>query len=76
MTSFTEYGILIKKHAFSLRLAKFSFKQDMDKKSLTTLTLQYRESVRYNTLSQDSLRAVMGLRAIFIMIAIRRAVVG
>ena len=44
---------------------------------LITLTSQYRESVRYNTLSQDSLSAVTGLRAIFIIIiAIRRAVVG
>ena len=48
----------------------------MNKKLLITLTSQYREFVRYNTLSQDSLRAVMGLRAIFIIIAIRRAVVG
>jgi len=53
-----------------------SFKQDMDKKSLTTLTSQYREFVRYNTPYQDSLRAVTGLRAIFIIIAIRRTVVG
>ena len=43
---------------------------------LTTLTSQYTESVRYNTLSQGSTSAVTGLRAIFIMIAIRRAVVG
>ena len=43
---------------------------------LTTLTSQYTESVRYNTLYQDSLRAVTGSRAIFIIIAIRRAVVG
>ena len=44
---------------------------------LTTLTSQYRESVRYNTLSKDSISAVTGLRAIFIIIiAIRRAVVG
>ena len=44
---------------------------------LITPTSQYRESVRYNTLSQDSLSAVTGLRAIFIIIiAIRRAVVG
>ena len=43
---------------------------------LTTLTSQYRESVRYNTLSEDSISAVTGLRAIFIVIAIRRAVVG
>ena len=48
----------------------------MDKKSLTTPTSQYRESVRYNTLSQDSISAVTGLRAIFIIIAIRCAVVG
>ncbi|MYG08100.1 hypothetical protein F4167_16090 [Candidatus Poribacteria bacterium] len=53
-----------------------SFKQDMDKKSLTTPTSQYREFVRYNTLSEDSISAVTGLRAIFIIIAIRRAVVG
>ena len=32
--------------------------------------------MRYNTLNQDSLRAVMGSRAISIIIAIRRAVVG
>ena len=32
--------------------------------------------MRYNTLYQNSLRAVMGLRAISIIIAIRRAVVG
>ncbi len=44
--------------------------------SLTTLTSQYRKFVRYNTLYQNSLRAVMGLRAISIIIAIRRAVVG
>ena len=44
--------------------------------SLTTLTSQYRESVRYNALYQDSISAVTGSRAIFIMIAIRRAVVG
>ena len=43
---------------------------------LTTSTSQYRKFVRYNTRYQDSLRAVMGLRAIFIIIAIRRAVVG
>ena len=43
---------------------------------LTTLTSQYRKSVRYNTLSQGSISAVTGLRAIFIIIAIRRAVVG
>ena len=42
----------------------------------TTLTSQYRESVRYNTLSEDSISAVTGLRAISIIIAIRRAVVG
>ena len=51
-------------------------KQDMDKKSLTTLTSQYKEPVRYNALHQDSLRAVVGSRAISIIIAIRRAVVG
>lgn len=51
-------------------------KQDMDKKLLTTLTSQYKESVRYNALHQDSLRAVVGSRAITIIIAIRRAVVG
>ena len=43
---------------------------------LITLTPQYRESVRYNTLHQDSTSAVTGSRAIFIIIAIRRAVVG
>ena len=43
---------------------------------LTTLTLQYRKFVRYNTQYQDSLSAVTGLRAISIIIAIRRAVVG
>ena len=43
---------------------------------LTTPISQYRKSVRYNTLYQDSLRAVTGLRAISIIIAIRRAVVG
>lgn len=44
---------------------------------LTTPISQYRKSVRYNTLYQDSLRAVTGLRAIsIIIIAIRRAVVG
>ena len=32
--------------------------------------------MRYNTLYQDSFSAVTGLRAIFIIIAIRRAVVG
>ena len=48
----------------------------MDKKSLTTLTSQYGEPVRYNTLYQDSLCAVVGSRAISIIIAIRRAVVG
>ena len=51
-------------------------KQDMDKKLLTTLTSQYKEPVRYNALHQDSLRAVVGSRAITIIIAIRRAVVG
>ena len=43
---------------------------------LITLTSQYRKFVRYNTLYQDSFSAVMGLQAIFIIIAIRRAVVG
>ncbi len=45
---------------------------------LTTLTSQYRESVRYNTLYQGSTSAATGLRAISIIIsiAIRRAVVG
>ncbi len=44
---------------------------------LTTLTSQYRESVRYNTLSEESISAVTGSRAIFIIIiAMRRAVVG
>lgn len=43
---------------------------------LTTLTSQYRKFVRYNTQYQDSLSAVTGLRAIFIIIAIRYAVVG
>ena len=43
---------------------------------LTTPTSQYRKSVRYNTPYQDSLSAVTGLRAISIIIAIRRAVVG
>ena len=53
-----------------------SFKRDMDKKLLTTLTPQNKESVRCNALHQDCLRAVTGLRAISIIIAIRRAVVG
>jgi len=62
-------------------LAKFAqhhatFKRDMNKKSLTTLTSQYGEFVRYNTQYQDSLHAVTGLRAISIIIAIHRAVVG
>ena len=48
----------------------------MDKKSLTTLTSQYRESMRYNAQHQNSLRAVVGSRAISIIIAIRRTVVG
>ena len=48
----------------------------MNKRSLATLTTQYGESVRCNALSQDSLRAVTGLRAISIIIVIRRAVVG
>ncbi len=48
----------------------------MDKKSLTTLTWQYRESVRYNAPSQESISAVTGLRAIFIIIPMRCAVVG
>ena len=43
---------------------------------LLTTPSQYRESVRYKTLSQESISAVTGLRAIFIIIAIRRAVVG
>ena len=43
---------------------------------LTTPTLQYKELVRYNALHQDNLRAVSGSRAISIIIAIRRAVVG
>ncbi len=44
---------------------------------LTTLTLQYKELVRYNSLHADNLRAVTGSRAIsIIIIAIRRAVVG
>ena len=48
----------------------------MDKKSLTTLTPQYEESLRNNALHQNSLRAVVASRAISIIIAIRRAVVG
>ena len=48
----------------------------MDKKSLTTSTPQYEEPLRNNALHQDSLRAVVVLRAISIIIAIRRAVVG
>ena len=50
----------------------------MDRKSLTTLTSQDKEFVRYNALHQDNLRAVTGSRAIsiIIIIAIRRAVVG
>ena len=43
---------------------------------LTTPTPQYKEPMRYNTLHQDNLRAVTGSRAISIIIAIRRAVVG
>ena len=43
---------------------------------LTTPTLQYKEFVRYNTLHRDNLQAVTGSRAISIIIAIRRAVVG
>ena len=42
----------------------------------TTPTVQYKEPMRYNALHQDNLRAVTGSRAISIMIAIRRAVVG
>lgn len=48
----------------------------MDKKSLTTSTSQYEESLRNTALHPDSLRAVVALRAISIIIAIRRAVVG
>lgn len=48
----------------------------MNKKLLTPLTSQYGEPVRCNTLHQESLRAVAGLRAISIIIAIRCAVVG
>ncbi len=44
--------------------------------SLTTPTSQDKGFVRYNTLHQDNLRAVTGSRAISIIIAIRRAVVG
>ena len=43
---------------------------------LTTPTSQYKEPMCYNALHQDNLRAVTGLRAISIIIAIRRAVVG
>ena len=41
-----------------------------------TSTSQYRGPMRSTALHQDSLRAVVGLRAISITIAIRRAVVG
>ena len=43
---------------------------------LTTPTSQYKEFVRYNALHRDNPRAVAGSRAISIIIAIRRAVVG
>ena len=43
---------------------------------LITSTSQYRGPMRSNALHQDSLRAVTGSRAITIIIAIRRAVVG
>ena len=53
-----------------------SFKRNMNPKMLTTPTLQYKEPLRDNALHQDNLRAVSGSRAISIIIAIRRAVVG
>ena len=43
---------------------------------LTTPTSQYKEPMRHNALHQDNLRIVTGSRAISIIIAIRRAVVG
>ncbi len=49
---------------------------DMERKMLTTPTVQYKEPLRDNALHPDNLRAVTGSRAISIIIAIRRAVVG
>ncbi len=43
---------------------------------LTTPALQYKELMRYSALHRDNLRVVTGSRAISIIIAIRRAVVG
>ena len=77
LTSFRECGIiqLINTHCFTQVYTEQDYR--MFCPLLTTLTSQYRESVRYNTLSQESISAVTGLRAIFIIIiAIRRAVVG
>ena len=77
LTSFRECGIiqLTNTHCFTQVYTERDYR--MFYPLLTTPTSQYRESVRYNTLSQDSRSAVTGLRAIFIIIiAIRRAVVG
>ena len=50
--------------------------RDMDNKSLTTLTTQYRKYLCSNASHQECLRAVAALRALSIIIAIRRTVVG